>query len=102
MRIDYGKDQNRLSVRPLPGVVKNPNALYEKVASIRAKGVEDVFSAMNNPYFTMKLGLRSMCVGDCVLDPYGNWWKCEGSGWTKIDHPKMFVGGTSIIPVKFG
>lgn len=61
--------------------------MYEKVHVISAETIDEVFlMAQNgNGFGWENTGLRSLCIGDVVVDESGKAWFCHLSGWSSFD-----------------
>ena len=75
---------------------------FDLVAAVRADGLERAFYLTNHvesdwtknddvKYVGPAEGSRSTSVGDVVVDPAGQAWRCEGCGWSKVETPEDVV-----------
>ena len=84
-----------MSATTFPDVEKVMTArdMYSKVAVIKADNLEQVFGIGNmgpESAITRLAGMKSVSVGDVVVDRYGAAYVCATFGWNEVEG---FMGG---------
>ena len=85
---EFYKKYISLTISPTTLKVLDARDMYSKVAVIKADNLEQVFRIGNmgpESAITRLAGMKSVSVGDVVVDRYGDAYVCATFGWQEVE-----------------